>query len=434
MKNGKNSYARLDSFSGYGYMPEWATASAKLHSNPRDGLPVYSECKNRLSEGTKKNSMKVRIAKRQYLDIVLVACAFSYPLTSIFSGSATNLKFLSAIFLVVLSAYSFLKVGWSVRISIVLTICLTIIFFLLAILYLWPISSQEKIIVFLGVIAIFGIAAAFILLRDRYVSIIDQSFVLIGLIAIIAFLSSPTSYQEARVSFDNNNPIWMARVLGLAAIGAVHLLVSRQYSPLFLLPIIFVSLATIVATGSRGPLLAVIAAIVAAAFFSPYKKKVISLIALGFFFIAVFIFIELSGFSSNARGLSFSLEETQTEAIRLETYAYALFLISQNTFGIGIGQFYYLWQTYPHNIFLEFLVEWGWLSGGLMVYLIVFAGYKLFIDRKTHLFLFLIYVYELVNSLLSGDVTSPRFLYAVVFFAIIKSLEDTFRASKVSIK
>src|SRR5690606_31202330 len=148
---------------------------------------------------------------------------------------------------------------------------------------------------FLGVVTLFGITASFILLRDRYLSIADQIFVLIGLIAIITFFSAPAAYQEARVSFDNNNPIWMARVLGLAAIGSVHLLVSRKYNSLLLITIIFISLAAIVATGSRGPLIAVIAVVIAAAFFSPYRRKLVSIVTLGFFFITAFIFIKFLG-------------------------------------------------------------------------------------------------------------------------------------------
>lgn len=69
-----------------------------------------------------------------------------------------------------------------------------------------------------------------------------------------------------------------------------------------------------------------------------------------------------------------------------------------------------------------------------MSYLIIFTGYKLFTMRKTYLFIFLVYIYELVNALFSGDITSPRFLYAVIFFALIKALEDTFRTFKFSIR
>ncbi len=378
--------------------------------------------------------MKIRFAKRQFMDIFLVACAFSYPLTSLFSGFASNLKFFSAISLIALGIYSFFKTGRATRAAITFVLFFTIAFFLVAVSLSWSVSLQEKIKTFLGVITIFGIVTSFILLRDRYSSITDQAFVLIGLIAIITFFSSPTAYQEARVSFNNNNPIWMARVLGLAAIGSVHLLVSRKYNPLLLITIIFISLYAIVATGSRGPLIAVMAVVIAAAFFSPYRRKLVSIVTLGFFFVTAFIFVKYLGFFSGARGLSFSSEDTGTVSIRQEIYEYTLNLIFQNPAGIGIGQFYYLWQPYPHNIFLEFIVEWGWLSGGFMSYLIIFTGYKLFTMRKTYLFIFLVYIYELVNALFSGDITSPRFLYAVIFFALIKALEDTFRTFKFSIR
>jgi len=277
-----------------------------------------------------------------------------------------------------------------------------------------------KIYNYLGILFIFGVLNFLIFLYAPLVSRIHIVFMILGLILVIMFLVNPSEYQEQRMSFEDTNPIWMARALGLSAIGAFFLWLRAEKLSLFPIVVIVVSLYTIVLTGSRGPLLAVFISMLVGLMLVTSRQKSLKII---FSSIAV-MFVAFLAFEFNllgsTRGLVFFGESDGTAQIRLQTYLYAYAEILNNPYGIGVGNFYFNWQHYPHNIFLEFVLEWGWVSGGIIVLFLVSGSLGLFYFEHRYEFLKLLLTYELVNAVISGDITSPRFFYGLVLYGNYK--------------
>ena len=84
--------------------------------------------------------------------------------------------------------------------------------------------------------------------------------------------------------------------------------------------------------------------------------------------------------------------------------------------GIGVGNFLFNSFTYPHNIFLEVLTEWGVIYGLFFVVFITAGAALCFFNRYSTDVMRLLVLYEFLNSQVSGDITSPRMLYALCLF------------------
>jgi hypothetical protein len=208
----------------------------------------------------------------------------------------------------------------------------------------------------------------------------------------------------------------MARVLALLGLAGTIFVTWRLR---FLgLSMIALSSFGIVLTGSRGPLMGMLFAAAFALIIlntAGRMKLILLLLCGGCLAVAV-----LSGFDlgMDLRGLDFSFDEG-TAAIRSDTFAYAVDLIREYPGGIGVGNFEYNYLYYPHNIFLEFLAEWGYLFGGLAITIVAWGSYRALRLPHEYNILKVILISELVNASISGDITSPRMLYGVLLFAML---------------
>ena len=168
-------------------------------------------------------------------------------------------------------------------------------------------------------------------------------------------------------------------------------------------------------TGSRGPLISLlVTTFVAALYLAPsgFIKRIILFSP----FIAASLYIVLKLISTEyLRGFSIGGIGDEGYQQRSALFEYTWFTILSEPGGIGIGNFFHNSFSYPHNIFLEVLIEWGIIFGLCFVLFVVFGVALCFFQSGLNDVFKLLALYEFMNSQVSGDITSPRLLYALCF-------------------
>ena len=231
-----------------------------------------------------------------------------------------------------------------------------------------------------------------------------------------------------RLSFDGLNAIWIARFafegLLLALIVFNDLKIFRK--KFIILALTVLTLLIVYSTGSKGPLLSALL-IIGGYFFGKYNKfkhQKIVFVCLIFAFIFSKNYLNITEDSYlSQRFMHIIPDEVSDEAyeksrgvVWIETVQKVIELDFNLFFGEGFGNysFFYLgrevYRFYPHNLFLELLVEGG------IIYLFVF----LLLVKKFHKnnkFKYLFY-YAFLNSMFSGDIllNETVFLYLAIMF------------------
>lgn len=339
--------------------------------------------------------------------IVLIA----YPLIAMLESQIAVLEFIP----IVAIGAGFLVACWRMPISRLLTVGLLSILgaaaFFLAYQLLATPSYEGKIGHFLLVIVAFGVMLGTCLQDERFLSRLPAALLILGGIALVLLVFNPSGYQEGRESYGDGNPIWMARCMSLAGVGAIWYIAHK--GRLWAWGVLAVVIAAMTLTGSRGPIVALaIAAAYSLVNLSP-KRRVQFAIA-GVYLFAMLVLIQVGyDIIPDMRALSFGSTNG-----REFLYQYAADQIYLNPYGIGVGNFQFRQFSYPHNIILEFLTEWGWVLGGAVIALIVAGGVRLFRAPEEYNILKLVFIVEIVNAQFSGDITTPRMLYALVFVGL----------------
>ncbi|WP_074383735.1 O-antigen ligase family protein [Acinetobacter pseudolwoffii] len=246
-------------------------------------------------------------------------------------------------------------------------------------------------------------------------------FLLSSLFAILTiFFGEESSSGNSRVVLGDMNPIWNARLLGVGLLYTlIQLFIFKKINIIYIL-LALMSTYAILKTGSRGPIVGIVVAFV---FISAYMNfNNIKKIFIGAFFafscfLACLYIIEKTNFFANLNIFDLSSGRTLL-------YDFALNLFFSNPFGIGLGgfdrEFNVEGLAYPHNIFLESLVETGLLFTFGFFVLILYAFNRAVRVTQTNfsyfVFLFSLLIYSFVNAMFSGDLTSPKELYILIFF------------------
>lgn len=337
----------------------------------------------------------------------------SFPLIALLGEDGEAFEIVPIVAIAVAFAASLSRIPTQVMANILgigglATLFVVVLFLLLMIPY-----QPEKLNHFLLVVVVFGIMLGICLKDKRFLANTPIALLFIGSVGIALIAVNPSVYQVGRSTFEEANPIWMARTISLAGLSAVWFIVRDQKRTMAW-TLLLISIGAIAMTGSRGPLVGLVAALGFGIVFLRRKGR-LSVAAVILYGLAVLVVLQLSyGIIPELR--SFSLE---ADSGRGEIYSYAIDLFREVPSGIGVGNFRFRTFTYPHNIFLEFLVEWGWFLGGVMIAFILWGGARLLRLPPEFDILKLAYAAELLNSMLSGDITSPRLLYALVVVGLL---------------
>lgn len=347
---------------------------------------------------------------------IVAFCAVAYVQGAIiFPGLATYITPLIAI-----AACVSITRSTELKKAVLLLTAAIVPYMLFVALYVSPISDPSKLVQFYLVFAVFGVLLAMSLSDTRIVRWTPHIFLFLLFPLIVLFLLISESWDDSRRTILGHNPIWLSRAVGLGMLGAIFV-ASKALKPakFALYALIFLGLLVIIQTGSRGPLYAF-----ALASLVPLLKG----LRIGSASIAALLAIGFSGYGAlswasiyypDLRILTLSASGG-TGAIRFEIWNEAFRLISTNPSGLGVGRYYVheLGVKYVHNIFLEFMVEWGVTVGSFFVFFILVGCLGLLLLPADFVFLKSLAVYEIVNASVSGDVTSPRFLYALSLIGV----------------
>lgn len=261
---------------------------------------------------------------------------------------------------------------------------------------------------------------------------------LVNTIFIVKYIISGELAQMimVRVSVTGANPIGMARVCGLGVLFWLISLSDRRYNIALIVGILIPIAISLIAAGSRGPLLAVLISLLIYTMFYThidikYKLGFILLVILIAFSLYFFLPESLLSrysrlFQENAFGSSLSVAKASSSNQRFIFMKRILQYFRDNPveiiFGTGMGSFKALFDykyhaSYPHNIFFEVLYEQGLIGLTVLlssfVYILFYANkfMKHFIGHSYYVKFYIALIYFLLNAQVSGDISINRFIW-----------------------
>ncbi|MDF1645574.1 MAG: hypothetical protein P1U61_01150 [Legionellaceae bacterium] len=228
---------------------------------------------------------------------------------------------------------------------------------------------------------------------------------------VVAFTDLNHFFSPGRISPYGINPIWLARFMSFNIAWAVLLFISDRIKPIFCLIISLLSLYIILKTGARGPLLALIVCVMALLVrnffvFSAEKRL---------FFLSLFVIAVIFFWVINLQLRAFSHDDPT----RLLLINFSIENIKTHPLGIGFGNFIKLQgvYAYPHNLVLQFILEFGWLFGGYFALtMLIFLMYSYKISKNSIILsgCFITFMLAFLNSNVSGDLFSPKEIYIFI--------------------
>jgi len=212
-----------------------------------------------------------------------------------------------------------------------------------------------------------------------------------------------------------SNTIWFGRYLGLLIVVLVITHIRKNSFLNFFL--IIAAIFLMLASGARGPFVAMFIAI----FFAKFNIKPKYLLLVLLCTLLLPYLIELT---TVADYLLSKQDFSNFNRINLITSSFEL--IKENLyFGIGYGNFGSYSKAfddsilfYPHNILVEVLVE----NGIFLFILFIFMIIRTFYLGKNNPFLSTVFIYTFINSLFSGDINGNAVLFVSIF--LIRLLAD----------
>ena len=230
---------------------------------------------------------------------------------------------------------------------------------------------------------------------------------------------------------EEGNPIMLARHLALAiTMIATYVLVRRRWIDLmWSIPICIITCAYLVATGSKGPILALLVSFVCAPILlvkGVVARLSVTVLVVGLFLIATIAILEVAPKTFMEERVS---EKIENLSLRLPAYRQAIDAILTSdpialVIGHGTGDFGYLalgkdGRAYPHNVLLEVAYENGIVGLALISVAFVFpliaamrsAQQRLgFSQRALLAGLAASYIASVVNAQFSGDLGANLFI------------------------
>lgn len=281
--------------------------------------------------------------------------------------------------------------------------------------------------------------APFVLLVDRrqMLAFFVTLVVIAGIVTFMVWLEpEAVSEYTDRLSFDGANTIGTARIAGAGAVVCAVLATARELagrSRLLLTLATVTFLGVIVASGSRGPAVAVVIAIASVLVFSPSLRRfrgraiTISVVAIG----GVGWWLLSSGGDGGRRILGLIAGEgDRSSSIRVYLWEQSLSAIASNGAGVGLGAFGEIGSgvssvaRYPHNLILEVFVEGGWLPGSVIVVTLIVAISRAIKNSTEPIgaIAFALLVFALANAMVSGDINDGRLLWVMVTVALMRHI------------
>ena len=270
--------------------------------------------------------------------------------------------------------------------------------------------------------------------------------ILLALVFVLCFFAITGIFEtprpDGRISILGGGPITFARWMGYGVIALYFLPIKKNYFLRFSFIILFLIYCLV--SGSRGPF-TILLLIFMLYFFLNFRKIFLRFSILFSIIIAVFLFSNISKDISelgrtdrvflNVAKKGGSNQSTQT---RYELAQRSLNLIKSYPFGIGAGNWreianrydstHLMAHEYPHNLIFEIMNEYGVFAGILFLLFILHVSYSAYAKMKnnTHVnslypFLFYLWIFLLLNAMLSGSLDDSRLLFITSCSILVNS-------------
>jgi len=254
----------------------------------------------------------------------------------------------------------------------------------------------------------------------------------VGFIFTAAASALGTSDIAGRLVFLGLNPIGIGRVAGLVIVLALALVLINLRGPLRIMALLgmaSIGLVGVIATGSRGPLVAVALALVVLLLVLASLRRisgrttavlVVSSLLVG----AVVAVSSSAGLARLSSG---------TDSGRSQLYAESLQLALDTPLGIGwgqLGQYIVDFRStdpdtlYAHNVFLEMFVEGGVIALAAFSLLAILAArrvYKAVRQDIRYAPVLVVFTYALTSAQFSSDVVGNRLMWLAIGLALIST-------------
>jgi hypothetical protein len=234
-------------------------------------------------------------------------------------------------------------------------------------------------------------------------------------------------YQQAA---EGSTTIGSGRAAGVAMVGCFVLALAGHRRRALLTAIGAALVIPLILSGSRGPVLAAMVAMIIVAALAPGSgtKRLarIVLIAIG----GALTYLYVSGSTTGGAGriaLTLLKDNSQDASaqIRLTLWHYTVSYIMGHPWGTGWGGLQYIsgfnllsgeGLTYPHNVLLEMTGEAGWIAGAAVILFLWFGIRRLRAAAASPVpaALLGIAVFFTINAMVSGDVNDNRTMWASV--------------------
>lgn len=276
--------------------------------------------------------------------------------------------------------------------------------------------------------------APFYLLRTQ-----SQRSVFVGVLATIAImvaaltLINPGDVSEYTdvTAFQGADTIGTARMTAMGVLILFVLAVTAKMSVSRRLMLIGAGVALLlvaIGTGSRGPIVAVVIAILGLIATSPDFRKVRGRAILAAAAVAggAIYWATRDGGDGVERILGFFTgERVSSSGLRSYFWSEAVDTIRQHPLGIGWGEYVNLpgmsayaveGVIYPHNVILGVTAEAGWLVGAALV---IFITASLVTARKhsttpLNSAIYALLIFAVLNAMVSGDLNSNRLMWVLL--------------------
>lgn len=248
-----------------------------------------------------------------------------------------------------------------------------------------------------------------------------------GLIVLAVAWLDPSSLTENRLSLAGGNTIGAGRAAGASLIVFFLAALTERRFKLLWLVLAAISGYAGLAAASRGPLVAAAGAIVIAAVVSRYRgqgrRAALAVVA-----VSLATWWVLTSGDFNAR---LDTVDDTSASMRKVLWAQTWTIITHNPFGIGWGRLYGHfgfallnsgYVQYPHNLVLEVFSEDGWIAGFLTIVILVVALIDqgiLAARNSTEMTMLALFVFALINAMVSGDVGANRGLWVSLGAAFV---------------
>jgi O-antigen ligase len=282
----------------------------------------------------------------------------------------------------------------------------------------------------LAITMIAALAPLYLLTTTRRQAVFVGLHIVVGALVAIGEVVFPASATETiRLALQGAGTIASGRAVGVAIVVLLVLALTQPRHRALLCLGAAILCYFLVGSGSRGPMLAVVATVVLVAVLVPGRGRAVRFLMLGVASFALSWLVLNSGLegASRIRGTLSGGEEFSDES-RFAIWDEAVAAIRQTPQGVGWGDFWTVltpgarhnpdYVQYAHNAVLEAAVEAGWIAAIALAIFIGASLWKLGRARGAREFaLFGIALFFAMNAMVSGDINDNRNAWAALAVA-----------------